>query len=108
MTKQSDRFHVLHFDLRIAGFADLSSLYFSLALQMEQYFASLKDQLEGYDDFEKESWSFKHDRMAMEKRVDGGGEAVKTADIAHLMELFQVSLSVFVCISLSRKLTVAL
>jgi len=83
------RFHVLHFDLRIAGFADLASLYFSLSEQMEQYFATLKDQLEGYDAFEKESWAFKHDRAAMEKRLEGGGEAVKTADIAHLMELFQ-------------------
>lgn len=59
---------------------------------MEQFFASLKDELEGYDDFERESWAFKHSRGAMEKRVANGGEAVKTADIAHLMELFQSSL----------------
>lgn len=26
----SNKFHVLHFDLRIAGFADLASLYMSL------------------------------------------------------------------------------
>lgn len=74
------------------GFADLSSLYFSLSQQMEQFFASLKDQLEGYDVFERESWAFKHSRGAMEKRVQSGGEQVKTADIAHLMELFQSSL----------------
>ena len=59
---------------------------------MEQFFASLKDELEGYDDFERESWAFNHSRGAMEKRIANGGEAVKTADIAHLMELFQSSL----------------
>ena len=82
---------MLPVDLRIAGFADLSSLYFSLSTQMEQFFASLKNLLEGYEQFEKESWAFKHDRLAIEKRVDKGGQ-VKTADIAHLMELFQSSL----------------
>jgi len=58
---------------------------------MEQYFAELKNQLPGYEEFEKESWAFKYDRMSIEKRVEGGGE-IKTADIAHLMELFQSAL----------------
>ena len=35
------RYHVLHFDLRIAGFADLESPYTSLSIQMEGYFEEL-------------------------------------------------------------------
>lgn len=54
-----DAYHVLHFDLRIAGFADLASLYMSLNRQMEQYFEALSTQMEGYKEFEKEAWSFK-------------------------------------------------
>lgn len=50
---------MLHFDLRIAGFADLSSLYNSLSQQMEQYFEEISKNMEGYKDFEKEAWSFK-------------------------------------------------
>jgi len=49
---------VLHFDLRIAGFADLSSLYMSLSQQMEQYFEGIA-KLEGYAEFEREAWGFK-------------------------------------------------
>ncbi|GAA5923611.1 hypothetical protein JCM1841_001300 [Sporobolomyces salmonicolor] len=90
----SDRYHVLHFDLRIAGFADLSSLYFSLSQQLESYFAAIPDMLGkewGWSEFEKESWAFKHNRLEIEKRIKGGG-AVKTSDVAHLMELFQSAL----------------
>ncbi|BGP19629.1 hypothetical protein JCM10213_000086 [Rhodosporidiobolus nylandii] len=90
----SDKYHVLHFDLRIAGFADLSSLYFSLSTQLESYFASIPDLLGkefGWGEFEKESWAFKHDRISVEKRVANGGE-VKTSDLAHLLELFQSAL----------------
>lgn len=54
-----DSYHVLHFDLRIAGFADLSSLYMSLSQQMEQYFQDISENMEGYEEFEKEAWSFK-------------------------------------------------
>ena len=54
-----DAYHVLHFDLRIAGFADLGSLYISLSQQMEQFFESLSKDVEGYEDFEKEAWGFK-------------------------------------------------
>lgn len=54
-----DVYHVLHFDLRIAGFADLSSLYSSMSHQMEQYFETLSKMMEGYEEFEKEVWSFK-------------------------------------------------
>jgi hypothetical protein len=70
-----------HFDLRIAGFADLASLYYSLSQQMEQYFAALV-QIHGpaFQDFEKESWAFKHDRAAMDQRIEKGGQ-VKTSDI---------------------------
>lgn len=50
---------MLHFDLRIAGFADLSSLYNSLSHQMEQYFEEIAETMDGYEEFEKEAWSFK-------------------------------------------------
>ena len=72
-------YHVLHFDLRIAGFADLASLYLSLryasvtyrnvsipklsstSQQMESFFMNVsKDpDMPGYENFEKEAWSFK-------------------------------------------------
>lgn len=54
-----DNYHVLHFDLRIAGFADLSSLYLSLSKQMEQYFEAMSRVMDGYEEFEKEAWGFK-------------------------------------------------
>ncbi|TFY56400.1 hypothetical protein EVJ58_g7667 [Rhodofomes roseus] len=93
-------YHVLHFDLRIAGFADLPSLYMSLSQQMEAYFTALSQDsdLPGYGEFEKEAWAFKHDRLNVERRVSGqSGEGtahltmgeIKTSDIARLMELFQ-------------------
>lgn len=110
-----DKYHVVHFDLRIAGFADLASLYFSLSTQLESYFAAIPDKLGrewGWGEFEKESYAFKHDRLDVLKRIDKGGE-VKTSvsavlvslafltgcvtlrtisqDIAHLLELFQAS-----------------
>jgi hypothetical protein len=54
----SEKYHVLHFDLRIAGFADLESLYMSLSQQMEQYFLVLA-QTKGFEEFEREGWGFK-------------------------------------------------
>lgn len=54
-----EQYHVLHFDLRIAGFADLASLYLSLSQQMELYFEEIAKKIEGYGEFEKEAWSFK-------------------------------------------------
>ncbi|GAA5863072.1 hypothetical protein JCM3774_001412 [Rhodotorula dairenensis] len=89
-----DKYHVVHFDLRIAGFADLASLYFSLSTQLESYFAAIPDKLGrewGWGEFEKESFAFKHDRLDVLKRLEKGGE-VKTSDIAHLLELFQSAL----------------
>lgn len=62
----SERFHVLHFDLRIAGFADIDSLYMSLSQQMEQYFIEVS-KFKGYEIFEKEAWSFKVRSFAMSK-----------------------------------------
>lgn len=83
---------------------------------MEQYFEEIAKQMEGYEDFEKEAWSFKvgvlslwsvsnadlaillkHDRLNVEKRTmesneNGSNGKVKTSDIARLMELFQVVL----------------
>ncbi|KAG0144902.1 hypothetical protein CROQUDRAFT_46573 [Cronartium quercuum f. sp. fusiforme G11] len=87
-----ERYHVLHFDLRIAGFADLPSLFFSLSCQMEQFFVDLASKLEGYDTFETEALAFKHTRLDVERRVEKTGARVKTSDIAHLLELFQSSL----------------
>ncbi|KAI0305371.1 hypothetical protein B0F90DRAFT_1815594 [Multifurca ochricompacta] len=86
----SDKYHVLHFDLRIAGFADLDSLYISLSQQMEQYFNYIAD-VRGYEDFEKEAWGFKHDRINVERRLSdaNGSGQIRTSDIARLMELFQ-------------------
>ena len=46
--------HILRFNLRIAGFADLASLY-----QMEQYFEEISTKMEGFEGFKKEAWSFK-------------------------------------------------
>ncbi|KAI0088232.1 hypothetical protein BDY19DRAFT_891595 [Irpex rosettiformis] len=98
------KYHVLHFDLRIAGFADLASLYMSLSQQMESFFMGIAHDpdLQGYEDFEKQAWGFKHDRLNVERRVANAtqGEAsgastlgeIKTSDIARLMELFQSSL----------------
>ena len=54
-----EAYHVLHFDLRLPGFADISSLYMSLSQQMEQFFQEIGKQLPGYEEFKKESWSFK-------------------------------------------------
>ncbi|KAK6974961.1 hypothetical protein R3P38DRAFT_567656 [Favolaschia claudopus] len=89
-----EEYHVLHFDLRIAGFADLASLYTSLSQQMEQYFEEI-GKIDGYEEFEKESWGFKHDRLNVERRLaetQPGSDVrnVRTSDIARLMELFQV------------------
>ena len=73
------KYHVLHFDLRIAGFADLPSLYMSLRFrqsclslrfsnldhicsqQMEAFFTSIAQdpELPGYEGFEKQAWGFK-------------------------------------------------
>ncbi|OAV93664.1 hypothetical protein PTTG_27245 [Puccinia triticina 1-1 BBBD Race 1] len=84
-----ERYHVIHFDLRMAGFADVSSLFFSFSWQMEQYFVSLASRLEGYDPFEKEALAFKHLRLDTQRRIEKNGPPVKTSDIAHLLEIFQ-------------------
>ncbi|KAF7343412.1 hypothetical protein MVEN_01773600 [Mycena venus] len=89
----SDAYHVLHFDLRIAGFADLASLYTSLSQQMEQYFEEI-GKLPGYEEFEREGWGFKHDRLNVERRMaetppGSPVQNVRTSDVARLMELFQ-------------------
>jgi hypothetical protein len=57
LTRQA--YHVLHFDLRLPGFADISSLYMSLSQQMELFFQEIGKQMPGYEEFEKEGWSFK-------------------------------------------------
>ncbi|KAF8589604.1 hypothetical protein K439DRAFT_1383161 [Ramaria rubella] len=87
-----EKYHVLHFDLRIAGFADLGSLYFSLVAQMQQYWETLMRDVPGYKEWEKEAWLFKHDRLDVERRLADGRDMIKTSDIARLMEIFQSSL----------------
>lgn len=62
---------------------------------MEGYFTEISEMLEGYKSFEKAAWSFRYDRMDVERRLENGG-IVRTSDIARLMELFQVGLF-FVC-----------
>ena len=64
---------------------------------MELYFEEIANTMEGYEEFEHEAWSFKHDRLNVEKRLQEGGSdkpsrGVKTSDVARLMELFQSSL----------------
>ncbi|KAG8216053.1 hypothetical protein J3R82DRAFT_8053 [Butyriboletus roseoflavus] len=91
------RFHVLHFDLRIPGFADVSSLYMSLSQQMERYFEDVATNMPGFDEFRREASAFKHDRLDVERRLSEAvmgsvGSQVRTSDIARLMELFQCSL----------------
>ncbi|KAJ7084015.1 hypothetical protein B0H15DRAFT_849757 [Mycena belliarum] len=91
-----EMYHVLHFDLRIAGFADLASLYTSLSTQMEQFFEEI-GKIKGYEEFEKEAWGFKHDRLNVERGMAGAPDGsavrnVRTSDVARLMELFQSSL----------------
>ncbi|KAJ7507182.1 hypothetical protein B0H11DRAFT_1970618 [Mycena galericulata] len=86
----SETYHVLHFDLRIAGFADLPSLYISLSQQMEQYFEEIGKE-PGYEEFEREAWGFKHDRINR-RPLAPDVRNVRTSDVARLMELFQSSL----------------
>lgn len=90
-------YHVLHFDLRIPGFADITSLYMSMSQQMERYFDEISKAAPGYEEFQKEGLEFKHDRLNVERRlndspVGSSGSQVRTSDIARLMELFQSSL----------------
>ncbi|KAG2057990.1 hypothetical protein BDR06DRAFT_951107 [Suillus hirtellus] len=90
-------YHVLHFDLRIPGFADMTSLYMSMSQQMERYFDAISKTTPGYEEFQKEGLEFKHDRLNVERRlnespVGSSGSQVRTSDIARLMELFQSSL----------------
>ncbi|KAH8101751.1 hypothetical protein BXZ70DRAFT_931783 [Cristinia sonorae] len=96
-----NKYHVLHFDLRIAGFADLASLYMSLSQQMEAFFMSIAQdpEMPGYEEFEKQAWGFKHDRLTVERRLASGESSgshclseIKTSDVARLLELFQSSL----------------
>ncbi|KAM0786832.1 hypothetical protein ACM66B_002260 [Microbotryomycetes sp. NB124-2] len=91
----NDKYHCISFDLRLAGFADLHSLYTSLASQMESFFASMPQMLGkewGWDVFEKESYAFKHDKADVLQRIADGGAPVSTADVARLLEFFQSAL----------------
>ena len=54
-----EKYHVLHLDLRLAGVADIQSLYTSLNLQLEQYFMELANMGGGYKVFEVEARRFK-------------------------------------------------
>ncbi|KAI9460660.1 hypothetical protein HD554DRAFT_1569913 [Boletus coccyginus] len=92
-----DKFHVLHFDLRIPGFADVSSLYMSLSQQMERYFEDVSTNMPGFEGFRREACAFKYDRLDVERRLSEApigsvGSQLRTSDISRLMELFQFSL----------------
>ncbi|KAN0094681.1 hypothetical protein V8E55_002968 [Tylopilus felleus] len=93
-----DRFHVLHFDLRIPGFADVTSLYMSLSQQMERYFKDVSTNMSGFEEFEKMPTNSRyHDRLDVERRlseapVGSVGSQVRTSDVSRLMELFQCCL----------------
>ncbi|KAH0831186.1 hypothetical protein J3R83DRAFT_13763 [Lanmaoa asiatica] len=102
-----DRFHVLHFDLRIPGFADVSSLYTSLSQQMERYFEDVSTNMPGFEEFRREACAFKHDRLDVERRLSEApmgsvGSQVRASDIARLMEMFQVRL-LLLCLSQYRQ-----
>ena len=103
------RYHVLHFDLRISGFADLSSLYMHLSIQMQQFFEEVVQEMEGYEEFRKEVWDFevcciakffpsnltfdKRDRTNVQNRLATSNDPrarVRTSDVARLIEMFQV------------------
>jgi len=85
------RYHVLHFDLRIAGFTDLPSLHTSLTHQLEQFFEKIGED-EEYESFKKEALGFRVMRKELrQKHIDLGESSgkVKPSDIAELMERFQ-------------------
>ncbi len=82
----SDAYWVIHFDLRISGFADLRSLYMSLSIQFQQFFA-----LMGHEEMEKHALGFKHARADLEE-VEKNGYKASVADIASLMESLQSSM----------------
>ena len=67
-----DRFHVLHFDLRIPGFADVSSFYMSLSQQMERFFEDISTNMPGFEVFRKEAWAFKVRVLQLKQRVMQG------------------------------------
>ncbi|KAJ3180821.1 hypothetical protein HDU85_003903 [Gaertneriomyces sp. JEL0708] len=102
-----DRYHVIYLDLRIAGFADLTSLHSTLSAQFENFFNRMGDLLPGYDHFKKEALAFKHARKAVEAggqppsftanasspiAVPAAIKEVQPADVARLMEMFQSAL----------------
>jgi hypothetical protein len=55
--------------LRIAGFADVTSLYMSLAAQFQHFFEGLAVELEGYEEMKKHGLTFKHAWLDWEKRL---------------------------------------
>ena len=92
------QFHVMHFDLRIAGFADKSSLFIALTYQFEKFFQELGETLPFHEDLKKDALAFKHARLDFEKMVEKTAQSpapnsgASVADVASLMEKFQASL----------------
>ena len=64
-----DRFHVLHFDLRIPGFADVYSLYMRLSQQMEHFFEDIATSMPGLEEFRKDACAFKVGFPRMQIRI---------------------------------------
>lgn len=63
----------------------------TLSQQMEQYFDEVGKMHPKYDEFRKEAWTFKFDRMNVEERLRSFQGFIGTSDVARVMELFQVS-----------------
>jgi hypothetical protein len=79
-----DGYHVLKFDLRISGFADLRSLYVTLCQQFQQFFEEI-----GHEDVQKNALIFKHMILELEQKESEHGYRVTVADIASMMESLQ-------------------
>ena len=92
------QFHVMHFDLRIAGFADKSSLYIALTYQFEKFFQELGETLPYHEVLKKDALAFKHARLDFERIMEKTAQSpaqntgASVADVASLMEKFQASL----------------
>ncbi|KJX95318.1 hypothetical protein TI39_contig4119g00002 [Zymoseptoria brevis] len=80
----TDDFFVIKFDLRISGFADLRTLYFSLCEQFQSLFTEM-----AHEDMDKLSIAFKHLMLDMDEKELEHNYKVSVADIADLMETLQ-------------------
>ncbi|CCG83165.1 protein of unknown function [Taphrina deformans PYCC 5710] len=80
----SDDFHVVKFDLRISGFADLRTLYLSLCEQFQSFFSEMNNE-----EMDHQTLTFKHLILDLEDKESNSDYNVSVADIASLMETLQ-------------------